>query len=268
MGGKIFVETHEKLEINLAGIGLRLAGVPERAAALMRNRYGAFLGGPAEAEWEIAWGVEARTEGPWEMEYEERGGVWKFGRGDFQAEWNEAEKRGRAEFDDSEYSFDAFLRAFISMTLLKSGGGLFHSCGLVKDGKGYLFAGVSGAGKSTLAARAGKEFLLSDELTALRRRGDTFEVCGTPFMGELNVGGRNVCVPIGRVFLLSKDSPRGRERVKPSEAAADLWSTLMCFSRSYGCVDRALDLCETLVSRLPVERISIDVGKDIWPQVE
>ena len=58
-----------------------------------------------------------------------------------------------------------YLRLVTAYAALSMGGVLFHSAGVVVDGRAYLFVGRSGAGKSTLArlALATGTDILSDD---------------------------------------------------------------------------------------------------------
>ncbi len=63
---------------------------------------------------------------------------------------------------------------------------LFHGCGVVVRGQGYLFTGPSGAGKTTVAKLAGTRMVLNDEAVLLRDGGSKFWLGGTPLLGGLN----------------------------------------------------------------------------------
>lgn len=63
---------------------------------------------------------------------------------------------------------------------------LFHGCGVVTNGQGYLFTGPSGAGKTTVAKLAGTRTVLNDEAVLLRDGGGEFWLGGTPLLGGLN----------------------------------------------------------------------------------
>ena len=65
----------------------------------------------------------------------------------------------------------------------KRGAYLFHGCGVVVDGKGFLFTGPSGAGKTTVARLAGRRAVLNDEAVLLRRAQDGLWIGGTPLLG-------------------------------------------------------------------------------------
>jgi len=127
-------------------------------------------------------------------------------RGDFGCELDLETGRGELYAAANEQCFDAFLRSLLSFLLIRSGGLMLHSAGLVKNGKAYLFLGKSGAGKSTLsklAAAAGSE-VISDEINLLRPEKGRFMVYGSPFWGEMRADGRPGRWPLGGIFILKK----------------------------------------------------------------
>jgi hypothetical protein len=63
---------------------------------------------------------------------------------------------------------------------------LFHGCGVLANGKGYLFTGPSGAGKTTVARLAGTRMVLNDEAVLLRNGGGELWLGGTPLLGGIN----------------------------------------------------------------------------------
>ena len=76
--------------------------------------------------------------------------------------------------------FHFVLRMLFSEMLLIRGGGVFHAAGLVRGGRGFIFAGPHGAGKTTVAGCPGHS--VADDDTAVVRR-DTegvFQLYPTP----------------------------------------------------------------------------------------
>jgi hypothetical protein len=82
---------------------------------------------------------------------------------------------------------------------------LFHACGAVMAGSGFVFAGHSGEGKTTLGGLLHGEGapLLSDERVAVRHSERGFFAFGTPWPGEGNVVS-NAGRPLGAMFVLKK----------------------------------------------------------------
>lgn len=124
-----------------------------------------------------------------------------------------------------------FLRVVASYRLLREGGLLLHSAGIVRDGRAHLFLGRSGAGKSTLCARSAAEGLLvlSDELNVLEATPEGPVLRPVPFAGDF---GRPASPPAGRfplagIYRLEKGPRNALRPLPPSAVAAQL---LVCAS--------------------------------------
>ncbi len=89
------------------------------------------------------------------------------------------------------YPLGAPLDRVLFVNIVTHGLGIMlHACGIVQQGKAYIFAGPSDSGKTTLArlwADAGEAIILGDECLILRRKGGEFWVHGTPWVGESNL---------------------------------------------------------------------------------
>lgn len=137
--------------------------------------------------------------------------------------------------------------------LLGTGYGIMlHSCGVVDQDKGYVFAGISGNGKSTTArlweGLAGVQ-ILNDDHTIIRKINGQFQVFGTPWHG---LGGMAAAAdaPLERVYILRHAVENKATRITPARAAAallvrtfaPLWNAeMMAFTLAF-----LEDLCTTV----------------------
>jgi len=121
--------------------------------------------------------------------------------------------------------FENFFRALVAYRLLQSGGVLFHSAAIADGERAYLFAGRSGAGKSTisrLALEAGWE-VLSDDMNALTRSADGWQVEKLPFAGDLGqTATRSGVYPVAGVYWLEKAGAHGLRPMGDALALARL----------------------------------------------
>ena len=223
----------------VAGFGLEAAGQrlyfesdSAGIISILKRRYGAFACGARGA---ARFGVTAAAGKayPFTPRVLAEGGRLEIRRGDFMAE---AGRGGRGELRaaPSEQCLDAFLRSLLSHGLLRRGGLMLHSAGLVKGGRAYLFPGKSGAGKSTLSklAQARGAEVISDEINLLLPSGGGWRVFGSPFWGEMRSAGRQASWPLGGIRLLKK---AGRDRLVPCGRGELLKALLRCtvnFDRS------------------------------------
>lgn len=254
--------------IEIAGIRVRFSGITDECRKVMEKRYGAFLSGEHDYEWTLNWTEKDNPALTWDVTMETREDCWLFYRRDFCAEWCPSTGKGCAVVDASEYTLDTMLRVWFSTMLLDNNGGLVHSAGFARNDKGYLFIGKSGSGKSTLSGARGDSDLLSDELVAVKKMADGYQVFGTPFMGELGIGGKNVGVPLDRFFIVNHEPPAGRFPVNQAEAASELWGTMMCFDRRSNRLKSIMDFCTDMATALSCERFSFDLTQNLWDWME
>lgn len=255
--------------MKIADTAVRLSGIPRALMPAAQRRYAAFLTTDADLAWDLDWDTPPQqpAAAPHEpVVFEHTGtGAWRMAMNQVQAQWDPGAGLGRARMGGGEYALDGLLRVWYSAWLIHhGGGGLFHAAGAVRRGAGRLFVGRSGAGKSTLAATCAPAELLSDELVAVRLIDNEYRVYGTPFMGELGVGGQNISGPLGQFYLLDRHSPAGATPVPRAQAASELWSVLLCFDTHPDAAHAALGLCNGMAAALPCERLSFDPTLGPW----
>lgn len=185
------------------------------------------------------------------------GRALKLKRGDFEAALDLRTGTGTLKAAPNEQCLDAFLRSLISSLLIRSGGFMLHSAGLVKKGKAYLFLGKSGAGKSTLsklAAAAGTE-VISDEINLLRFEKGRFRAYGSPFWGEMRSDGRQANWPLGGLFLLKKAKANRVSEVTGGESFKLLLRCLVNFDKSPGTAESVLKNASRLLVKGKFSRL-------------
>ena len=115
-------------------------------------------------------------------------------RGDFRAQWDPASWRGFVRQAAYPYAIDSVMRIVHSLVLAERGGFLVHSASVVRGGRAFLFSGSLGRRQDhNFAPGAADVTLLTDEISYVRRAGDIYEACGTPFAGDLGKAGRKYC---------------------------------------------------------------------------
>jgi hypothetical protein len=171
----------------------------------------------------------------------------------------------KEEPDTFHGAFENFLRVLVAHTVLHRGGALFHSAGVVEDGRAWLFLGHSGAGKSTLSrmALASGRPVVSDDLNLVvpARRG--FALAGSPFLGD--VGAReNIAYPLTALYRLEKGS---REDVRPigkAETLASLFSCAPFVNHSPHAAASLASNLESLVRSVPSYVLTFRREADFW----
>lgn len=105
------------------------------------------------------------------------------------------------------YSFDSFLRVFVSLNLNRENGFLIHSSGVLKDGYAFVFVGKSGSGKTTIANFLKNRFdILSDELIPIRIDKKIYAY-SSPFWGSMkSVKNTNLKCILKNIFFIKKSN--------------------------------------------------------------
>ncbi len=163
-----------------------------------------------------------------------------------------------------------FLRVAYALLLVQHGGFLFHSAGMIRHGRGYVFYGHSGSGKSTISGLSRPyATLLSDDLVAVRRHDGIWQVHGTPFWGELRDHPKtNDRAPLRGLFSLVKDTAVWLEPLPPSQAVADVISSVPVTCKEPGLSTRLMDLCADLVAQVPCYRLHFTRDDSFWRAVD
>jgi hypothetical protein len=101
---------------------------------------------------------------------------------------------------------------------------MLHSCGVIDEGEGIIFAGISGAGKTT-TARLWQNFtgvqIVNDDHTIIRKIDNEFRLYGTPWHGQ---GGfaQAEDAPLKEIYILKHSLSNHAVRLAPPKAAAAL----------------------------------------------
>ncbi len=235
--------------------------------AMLRDRYSGYI--TASDEPEIEFDVDLNPphfpDPDADVRVIQRQGRWTLERGDFWAEWEPAKRKGRIRQSANPYSIDAVLRIVHSLVLARQGGFLAHSASAIRNGKAFLFAGVSEAGKTTISRLApGDVTLLTDEISYVRKSGDTYIAYGTPFTGELAKVGENVSAPISNLYLLAKGQSNRIDPVPAAEATRSLLANLLFFAEDQELVQAIFHSAFEFVSRVPVSRLTFVPDARVW----
>jgi hypothetical protein len=268
-------------DIGIGGMTVRLR-VPDEAFLRMVHRRYAGFPGAAEAV-ECDFDVELVPQRPVDdasllnedsadddVRVWREGGMWNLTRGDFRAEWNPAERRGRIRQSMNPYSVDCVLRIVHTLALAKQGGFLVHAASAIRNGKAFLFSGVSGAGKTTISRLAPPDAtLLTDEISYVRRVGDGYVAYGTPFAGELAEPGENVQAPIATLFFLEQGPENRIEDVgSASVAARALLRNILFFAHDSELVDQVFASGLDFVQRVAVKRLTFLPDERVWDLIQ
>ncbi len=293
--------THE-LVVEIGAMPILVRTDSPEFARLLEDRYGSFVTvAPLRPVFELE--IELAPPGIINADEEVRvrldRGQWVMERGDFHAEWDPERRLGWVRQTANPYAIDAVLRILHSLILAREGGFLVHAASAVRNGRGFLFAGVSGAGKTTIARLAPTEVaLLTDEISYIREvrsqesevrrlavnpksqianhksridnrqssivNRQSYEAFGTPFAGELARVGENLRAPVAAIYLLAQGPENRIEPVSDVEAAQGLLRSILFFAQDEELVGLVFQSALDFVSRVPVRRLVFTPDARVW----
>ena len=259
------------IAIEIGGIAIALHTPDSAFRHLLANRYAGFIKPSADPQFhfDVELFQPAETsQADDDVQVKLQAGEWLFQRGDFHARWNAKLGRGHIQQSRNPYAIDSVLRIVHTLLLARQGGFLVHAASAIRDGRAYLFAGVSGAGKTTISRLAPPSAtLLSDEISYVRREGDHYRACGTPFAGELAKAGENQSAPLSALFLLQKGPENRIEEVSMPEAIRLLLRNILFFAGDRELVDLVFRSACEFVEQVPVRRLIFVPDQRVWEMI-
>lgn len=159
---------------------------------------------------------------------------------------------------------------------------LVHSCGVIHEGRGYLFAGVSGKGKSTIARQlaAAGESLLGDDMVLVSHDIDGWQVHGSPMGGEISRATLvNDSVPLAAIYLIEQEALTTWRAVSPAAATAALIGLVVpsypltrvapkqLADYSQETVEILLDEASLLAMSVPCFHLGLSLGEQPWDRI-
>jgi hypothetical protein len=256
------------VSVEIGGTTIALHTLDAAFQSAIENRYAGFLGSSADSHFAFDIDLCQPTEsGPAddELHLQMEKGEWLLQRGNFRARWNPESRRGWIHQTYSSYAVDCVLRIVHTLLLARQGGFLVHAASAIRGGKAFLFARVSGAGKTTISRLAPPDAtLLTDEISYVRREGNQYLACGTPFAGELGRAGENVSAPLGGVFLLEKALQNRIEPVGAAEALQRLLRNILFFAEDPELVQLVFQAACEVVGLVPIRRLVFAPDPTVW----
>ena len=189
-------------------------------------------------------------------------------RNDLHASIDLAAGRAEADIRPDVVAYDTFLRVALSFMLARASGLLIHAAGIARRGRAYVFFGPSGSGKTTIGRLAEPGTLLSDEVVAIRRVGDSYRAYGTPFWGDLAVGGLNRSYPIAGMYRLMKDKQAYLENLAGVSYLQELLRSVLLFDDEPSLARELFETVTDLSKRVPGYRLHFKRDDGFWDVVD
>jgi hypothetical protein len=264
-------QSHE-IAVEVGGMPILLRTEDGAFRELLASRYAGFVGSSSHPRFEFDVDLvppSAEMDSDEDVHVEMREGEWRLQRGDFRARWDPGAGRGCIRQSANPYSIDSVLRIVHTLILAREGGFLLHAASAVRGGRAFLFSGVSGSGKTTISRLAPPDvILLTDEVSYVRRDGNGYRACGTPFAGELARIGENCSASIGCLFLLDRGQENKIEPVSAAEALRSLLRNILFFAEDRELVEMIFQSACEFVDRVPVRRLTFSPDERVWNLIQ
>jgi hypothetical protein len=258
--------SHE-LTIEIGGIPIALRTTDPTFLKLLQDRYGDYVktGAGSDFVFDVDLISSNMSDPDAEVRVWLQDGNWQLERGDFRAEWNPEQRRGRIRQTANPYSIDSVLRIVHTLQLAREGGFLLHASSAVRNGKAFLFSGLSEAGKTTMARLAPPDVvLLTDEASYVRKVGSQYLAFGTPFAGDLGEPGKNVSAPIAALYLLAKAKENQVTPIEPAEAVRRLMRNILFFAHDPELMRLVFQSACAFVAAVDVFELSFVPDRRVW----
>jgi hypothetical protein len=256
------------ISIEIGGMAIALRTDDASFQRLIKNRYAGFVGSSpnSHSEFDIdLYEPSDPTSADEDLEVRTEAGEWLLRRGDFRARWNPKTGHGHVRQSCSPYAIDCVLRIVHSLILAREGGFLVHAASAIRNGKAFIFSGVSGAGKTTISRLAPPDAtLLTDEISYVRREGNRYMACGTPFAGELARVGENCSAPLSALFFLEKGPQNRIEPISPTEAIQRLMRSILFFADDAELVKLVFQSACEFATLVPMHRLVFVPDQRVW----
>jgi hypothetical protein len=204
-----------------------------------------------------------------ELEVWQAEGIWHLERGDFRAHWDPRVGRGRILQALSPYAIDSVLRIVHTLIQAPEGGFLLHGASAIRNRRAFLFSGISGAGKTTISRLAPPDStLLTDEISYVRKDGEGYRACGTPFAGELARLGENAAAPIDRLFFLAKGPENRIDPIDTPDALRMLLRNILFFADDSELVKMVFRSACEFLARVPAFRLTFYPDERVWDLIQ
>ena len=142
---------------------------------------------------------------------------------------------------------------------------LFHSSGIVVNGKAYFFAAPSGTGKTTHTKlwleQLPEAYVLNGDKPFLKVETDgAIWACGTPWRGKESLG-RNEILPLEAICILERDHYNHIREISPKEASSTL-VTQTYFPEGSSNVIKTMQLLETICKNVRFYRLGCNTDPE------
>lgn len=166
-------------------------------------------------------------------------------------------------------SLETCLRAVFAALLSWRGDILLHAAGILRNDFAYVFFGPSEAGKSTISTLRDGGKALSDETMILYVKGGEVLAQGTPFWGDLQtIENTPTPFPVTGLYLLHKSETVRLERMKPSQAVAQILANIHSAGQDKFSAQLIQKSLEKIVAKVPCYSLHFTKNEEFWRKID
>ncbi len=209
--------------------------------------------------------VDLEAEGPGRFRIRSH---WQDGRLDLEAGRADLMLTDRRE-TELRMSLENFLRVSCQLLLPRRRAFLFHSAGVLHQGRCHLFFGQSGAGKSTATALSEPRKALSDDMVLIDASGPEVLAHAVPFFGLYPMQDRvRGAFPVSGAFRLRQDTGDRLVRLGTARAVATV-SASVPFVQDLGLRQADLtDLITDVCRAVPAYDLHFTRSARFWALID
>ncbi|RLD04487.1 MAG: hypothetical protein DRI56_11225 [Chloroflexota bacterium] len=264
--------THpNNVKIEIANLVVSLSCHPPSLHKHLRKRYHKFLTeDKAQIEAHIELSGKERPNALLEPKTTFNKDTVRFTSPGFQGEIDLKTKKAQLRLSSATpiEEIDYLIRVIYAVLAFESGGLLFHSAGIVRDGQSFLFFGHSGSGKTTVSRLSPQYLTLNDDLLILMPQGDGWQAHGTPFWNPSQTRPSAQHAPLAGLFRLVQDKNVHLEKISKGQALAELIGNIPIIPLSAPRNLPLLHRLETLIDAIPIYHLHFLPDDSFWQIIQ
>lgn len=149
---------------------------------------------------------------------------------------------------------------------------MVHSCGVLKNGRGYVFTGPSGIGKSTIARLSTDYDVLNDEMCFITDSNGRCLIKSTPFNGFFEQK-KNMSGVLNCIFFLKQDKKNYIKKIKLSDCIVDLAREIvppisLLHADKKSPLSMMIDMAAKILAKVPFYEFHFLPEKNMWKCIE
>jgi hypothetical protein len=255
------------MNVVIGGTGIEVSTSDAAFEQVLRTQYAGFIqpGSSASIQLKVDLTPPSLMDPDADIQVRNEGNRWIMDRGDFHASYDALTRTGIVRQNASRHGLDSVIRIIHSLQLAERSGFLLHAASVIRADRAFVFAGPSGAGKTTISRLAPADaYLLTDEISYVRKLAGKWMAFGTPFAGELARAGENLSATVEALFLLKHGTENRIQALNAAVAARSVLRNILFFADDSVLARRLFDTVCEFVESVSVFELSFLPDARVW----